>query len=64
MKFSGKLVYNKFLANLLIYLVSKFHEIWLSSLRVVAVASSCYELLALWIFQDSQHTLPVSTYFR
>jgi hypothetical protein len=64
MKFAGKLVYNKLVANLLIYLVFKFHDIWLGSLRVMIVARSCCEVLALWIFQDSQHTLPVSTYFR
>jgi len=64
MKFSGKRVYNKLVANSLIYLVSKFHDIWLSSLRVVIVTRSCCEVLALWIFQDSQQTLPVSTYFR
>jgi len=63
MKFSGKLVYKKLVANLLICLVSKFHDIWLGSLRVMAVARSCCEVLALWIFQDSQQTLPVSAYF-
>ena len=63
MKFYGKLVYNKLVANLLIYLVSKFHNIWLSSLKVMTVASSCYEMLVLWFFQDSQPTLSVSAYF-
>jgi len=63
MKFSGELVYNKLVANLLIYLVFKFHDIWLSSLRVVIVTRSCCEVLALWIFQGSQQILPVSTYF-
>jgi len=64
MKFSGNLVYNKLVANLHIYLMSKFHDLWLSSLKVMTVASSCYEMLVLWIFQNSQQTLPVSTYFR
>ena len=63
MKFSGKLVYNKLVANSPIYLVSKFHDSWLSSLRVVIVTRSCCEMLALWIFHDIQQTLPVSTYF-
>jgi len=63
MKFSGKLDYTKLVANLLIYLVSKFHDIWLSSLRVVMVTSSCCEVLALWIFQDRQLTLSVLAYF-
>jgi len=64
MKFSGKLVYKKFVANLLIYLVSEFHDIWLSSLKAMNITRSCWEVLALWMFQDSQHTLPVSTCFR
>jgi len=59
MKFAGKLVYNKLVANLLIYLVSKFHSIWLSSLKAVAVASSCCEVLVLWIFQSRSETLSV-----
>ena len=63
MKFSGKLVYNKLVANLLIYFMSKFHDIWLSSLKVMNVTSSCYKVLALWIFQDSQPTLYVLAYF-
>jgi hypothetical protein len=63
MKFAGKLVYKKLIDNLLIYLVSKFHDIWLGGLRVMIVTRSCYEVLALWIFQDSQQTLPVSAYF-
>ena len=63
MRFSGELVYNKLVANLLIYFVSKFHNIWLSSLKVMNVASSCYKVLALWIFQDSQPTLYVLAYF-
>ena len=50
MKFAGKLVYNKLVANILIYLVSKFHNIWLSSVRVMTVARSCCEVLARWIF--------------
>ena len=61
--FSGKLVYNKLVANLLIYFVFKFHDIWLSSLKVMKVASSCCEVLALWNFQNSQHTLSVSPCF-
>jgi len=63
MKFSGKLLYNKLVANLLIYLVSKFHDFWLSNLRVVIVTRNCCEVLALWIFQDSQPTLSVLAYF-
>ena len=62
MMFSGTLVYNKHVANLLVYFVSKFHNIWLSSLKVMHVASSCYKVLALWIFQDSQPTLHVYAY--
>ena len=62
MKFSGKLVYNKLVANLLIYVVSKFHDIWLSSLKVMNVTTSCCEVLALWIFQSSQQTLSVLVY--
>jgi len=64
MKLYVKLVFNKLVANLLIYLVPKFHDIWMSSLRVVIVTRSCCEVLALWIFQDSKQTLPISTYFR
>jgi len=63
MKFAGNLVYNKLVANLLIYLVSKFHNIWLSSLRVMTVARSFCEVLALWIFQDCQQVLSVLAYF-
>ena len=63
MKFSVKLVFNKLVANLHIYLLPKFHDIWLSSLIVVIVTRSCCEVLALWIFQDSKQTLPISTYF-
>jgi len=63
MKFSGKLVCNKLVANLLIYLVSKFYSIWLSGLEVMAVASSCYEVLVLWIFQSRPENLSVLTYF-
>jgi len=59
--FSGKLVYNKLVANLLIYFVSKF--IWLSNLKVMEVTSSCCKVLALWIFQDSQPTLCVLSIF-
>jgi len=59
MKFDGKLVYNKLVATLLICLVSKFHSIRLSILKVVAVTSSCCEVLVLWIFQSSQETLSV-----
>jgi len=64
MKFSGNLVYNKLVANLNIYLVSKLNDHWLSSLKVMTVTSSCCEVLALWIFQNSQETLPVLAYFR
>jgi hypothetical protein len=63
MMFSGKPVYNKLVANLLIYVVFKFHDIWLSSFKVMNVASSCYKVLALWIFQDSQPTLYALVYF-
>ena len=59
MKFAGKLVYNKLVANVLICLVSKFHDIWMSSLKVMTVTSSCCEVLILWIFQNSQETLSV-----
>ena len=41
MKFAGTLVYNKLVANLFIYLVSKFHIIWM--LQVAAVK--------LWMLQ-------------
>jgi hypothetical protein len=60
---SGKLVYNKLVANLLIYFVSKFRDIWLSSLKVMDISSSHCKVLALWIFQDSQPTLYVLAYF-
>ena len=63
MMFSGKLVYNKLVANLLIYFVSKFHDIWLSSLKVMHVINSYCKVLALGIFQDSQPTLYVLAYF-
>jgi len=63
MKFDRKLVYNKLIAKLRMYLVSKFHDIWLGGLRVMIVTRSCCEVLALWIFQNSQQTLPVSAYF-
>jgi len=63
MKFAGKLVYNKLVANLHIYLVSKFHDIWLSNLKAMTVTSSCYEVLVLWIFQNNQETLSVLVYF-
>ena len=59
MKFCGKLVYNKLLANLLIYLVSKLHNIWLSGLEVMAVG----EVLVLWIFHSRPENLSVLTYF-
>ena len=61
--FSGKLVYNKLVANLLIYYVFKFHDFWLSSLKVMHATTSCCKVLALWIFQDSQITLYVLAYF-
>jgi len=54
MKFSGNLVYNKLVANLLICLVSKFHDIWLSNLKVMTVTSSCCEVLVLWIFRTAR----------
>ena len=63
MMFSGKLVYNKLVANLPIYFVSKFHDFWLINLKVMNVTSSCCKVLALWIFQDSQPTLDVLVYF-
>jgi len=63
MKFAGKVVYNKLVANLLIYLVSKFDSIWLSSLKVVAVTISYCEVLVLWIFQSRSETLSVLAYF-
>jgi len=63
MMFSGKLVYNKLVANLLIYYMSKFHDFWLSNLKVMNVTNSCCKVLALWIFQDSQPTLDVLAYF-
>ena len=63
MRFSGKLVYNKLVANLLIYFVSKFHGIWWSSLKVMNVTISYCKVLALWIFQDSQPTLYLLAYF-
>jgi len=46
MKFAGKLVYNKLVDNLLVYLVSKFHSIWLSSLKVVVVTTTVRCLLS------------------
>jgi len=63
MKFSGKFVYNKLVAILIICPVSKFHSIWLCSLKVVLVTSNCCEVLVLWIFQNSQETLSVLVYF-
>ena len=62
MKFAGKLVCNKLVANLLSYLVSKFHSIWLSILKVVVVTSNSCEVLALWIFLSSQESLSVLVY--
>jgi len=59
MKFAGKLAYNKLVANLLIHLMSKFHSIWLSSLKDVIVTSNSWEVLVLWIFQSSQKPLSV-----
>jgi len=47
MKFSGKLVYNKLVDNLPIYLVSKFQNIGLNSLEVMTVTSCCWKVLAL-----------------
>jgi len=58
-RFAGKHVYNKLVDNLLIYLVSKFHDIGLNSLEVVAVASSNCKVLALWNFQSRSGTLLV-----
>jgi len=52
MRFSGDLCYNKLVDNLLIYLVSKFHNIWLNSLDAIAVASFSFEVLTLWNFQS------------
>jgi len=63
MMFSGKLVYTKLVDNLLIFFMSKFHDLWLSSLKVMNVTSSCCKVLALWILQDSQPTLYVLAYF-
>jgi len=63
MKFSRKLVYNKLVANLLIYLVPKFDSIWLSSLKAVAITSSYCEVLVLWIFQSRSETLSVLAHF-
>ena len=63
MKFTGKLVYNKLAANLLIYFVSKVQDIWLSSLKDVIVTSNSCEVLILWIFQSSQKTLSALVYF-
>jgi len=63
MKFSGKLVYNKLVENSLIYLVSKLHDIWLSGLKVMAVAISCCEVLVLWIFQSRPESFSVLAYF-
>jgi len=59
MRFSGNLVYNKLVDNLLIYLVYKFHNIGLNSLEVMTVASCCCKVLALWNFQSRSGTLPV-----
>ena len=63
MMFSGTLVYKKLVANLMIYFLSKFHDIWLSSLKGMHVAISCCKVLALWIFQSSQPTLQDLSYF-
>ena len=62
-KFSGKVVYNKPVANFLIHFVSRLRDIWLSSSEVMNVTSGCCEMLALWIFQDSPPTLYVLAYF-
>jgi len=63
MKFARKLVYNKLVPNLLIYLVSKFHSIWLSSLKALAVRSSYCEVLVLWTFKSRSKPLSVLAYF-
>ena len=63
MKFAGKLVYNKLVANLLCYLLSKFYSIWLSSLEDVIVTSNSCEVLVLWIFQSRFETLSVLVHF-
>jgi len=62
--FSGKLVYNKLVANFLIYFVSKFHDIWLSSLKVMHVTNSCCKVLALWIFLGQPANFVCFSIFR
>ena len=48
MVFSVKLVNNKVVYNLLIYLVLKFHSHRPYGLRIIAVRSLLSEMLALW----------------
>ena len=49
MTFSMKLVNNKVVDNLLIYLVLDFHSHRPYGLRIIAVRSLLSEMLALWI---------------
>ena len=49
MTFSVKLVNNKVVDNLLIYLVLNFHSHRPYALRIMAVRSLLSEMLALWI---------------
>jgi len=65
MKFAGKPVYNNLVANLLIYHCPNFMTFgWVVCKKMkMKFARSCCVVLALWIFQDSQQTLPVSAYF-
>ena len=50
MMFAVNLVNNKFVDNLLIFLVSKFHDNRLNGLRVIVVRSWSPEILILWNF--------------
>ena len=49
MIFSVKLVNNKVLYNLLIYLVLNFYTHWPNGLKIIAVRILLSEMLILWI---------------
>ena len=50
MMFAVNLINNKVVDNLLILLVSNFHDNKLNGFRVIAVGSSSPEMLILWNF--------------
>jgi hypothetical protein len=57
--FSEDLVNTKVVVNLLSYLVSKFGDIWPSSLGVIVVWSCCPEMAALCLERTDSGTLRV-----